>query len=64
MVIIKLLLDKFLKIYYNNNIKKKRKEVFQMEKTKYDFMLDNLANRLQMIADKHIEELRKIVEEG
>jgi hypothetical protein len=35
-----------------------------MEKTKWDFMLDNLANRLQMIADKHIEELRKIVEEG
>lgn len=35
-----------------------------MNKTKYDFMLDNLANRLQMIADKQIEELRKIVEEG
>ena len=34
-----------------------------MEKTKWHFMLDNLAKRLQMIADKQIEELRKIVEE-
>lgn len=33
-------------------------------KTKYDFMLDNLKNRLQMIADEQIKALRKIVEEG
>ena len=33
-----------------------------MEKTKWHFMLDNLAKRLQMIADKQIEELRKIVD--
>ena len=33
-------------------------------KTQYDFMLDNLKNRLQMIADEQIEALRKIVEEG
>ncbi len=33
-------------------------------KTKYDFMLDNLRNRLQMIADEQIKALRKIVEEG
>ena len=32
-------------------------------KTKYDFMLDNLKNRLQMIADEQIKALRKIVEE-
>lgn len=33
-----------------------------MEKTKWDFMLDNLANRLQMIADRQIEKLKKEIE--
>lgn len=35
-----------------------------MEKTKWDFMLDNLANRLQMTADRQIEELKKEIEKN
>lgn len=35
-----------------------------MVKTKWEIMLDNLANRIQLIADKHIEELKKIAGEG
>lgn len=35
-----------------------------MVKTKWEIMLDNLANRIQLIADKHIEELKKIAEKG
>ena len=31
-----------------------------MVKTKWEIMLDNLANRLQLIADKQIEELKKL----
>lgn len=31
-------------------------------KNKYDFMLDNLNARLQMIADKQIEELKKALD--
>ena len=31
-------------------------------KTKYDFMLDNLNAKLQMIADKQIEELKKALD--
>lgn len=35
-----------------------------MVKTKWEIMLDNLANRLQLIADKQIEELKKLAGEG
>lgn len=35
-----------------------------MVKTKWEIMLDNLANRIQLIADKRIEELKKLAEEG
>lgn len=31
-------------------------------KTKYDFMLDNLNARLQMIADQEIEKLKKALD--
>ena len=31
-------------------------------KNKYEFMLDNLNARLQMIADKQIEELKKALD--
>ena len=35
-----------------------------MVRTKWEIMLDNLANRIELIADKYIEELKKIAEEG
>lgn len=35
-----------------------------MVRTKWEIMLDNLANRIQLIADKHIEELKELAEEG
>ena len=35
-----------------------------MVRTKWEIMLDNLANRIQLIADKHIEEMKKLAEEG
>lgn len=35
-----------------------------MVKTKWEIMLDNLANRIQLIADKHIKELKKLAGEG
>lgn len=35
-----------------------------MVKTKWEIMLDNLANRIQLIADKYIEELKKIAGKG
>ena len=35
-----------------------------MVRTKWEIMFDNLANRIQLIADKHIEELKKLAGEG
>lgn len=35
-----------------------------MVRTKWEIMLDNLANRLKLIADKYIEELKKLAGEG
>lgn len=35
-----------------------------MVRTKWEIMLDNLANRIQLIADKQIEELKKLAGEG
>lgn len=50
-------------LLYNKG-KLREREVIKMVKTKWEIMLDNLANRLQLIADKHIEELKKLAEKG
>ena len=50
-------------LLYNKG-KLREREVIKMVRTKWEIMLDNLANRIQLIADKHIEELKKLAEEG
>ena len=49
-------------LYNKGNVRER--EGIKMVKTKWESMLDNLANRIQLIADKHIEELKKLAEEG
>ena len=50
-------------LMYNKG-KLREREAIKMVRTKWEIMLDNLANRLELIADKHIEELKKIAGEG
>lgn len=47
-----------------NKGKLREREVIKMVRTKWEIMLDNLANRIQLIADKHIEKLKKLAEKG
>ena len=55
--------DKQPHLLYNKG-KLREREVIKMVRTKWEIMLDNLANRIQLIADKHIEELKKLAGEG
>ena len=55
--------DKFNPLLYNKG-KLREREVIKMVKTKWEIMLDNLANRIQLIADRHIEELKKLAGKG
>ena len=47
-----------------NKGKLREREVIKMVRTKWEIMLDNLANRIELIADKYIEELRKLAGEA
>lgn len=55
--------DNINPLLYNKD-KLREREVIKMVKTKWEIMLDNLANRIQLIADKHIKELKKLAGEG
>ena len=55
--------DNINPLLYNKG-KLREREVIKMIRTKWEIMFDNLANRIQLIADKHIEELKKLAGKG